>query len=204
MSEALSFSALYDQAPPDDLLISISEVTDRGMIDLRGLTADRKFMAAAKSALGFDLPKTPRSSVSKGKIECLWLSVDQWLITCPRKDAGKLQEKLIKAMGDIHGLVTDLSDARTIIRLEGEQVRQVLMKGSSVDFTDPAYAAGTVRRMLFAEIAAMAHIVSEDPETVDLYVFRSYARYTWAWLIATSGQGSQFGLPGNLTIPETV
>ena len=49
------------------------------------LPKDKKFMDAAKNALGLALPTEPRTSAGKGDIVCLWMSPDQWLITCPRK-----------------------------------------------------------------------------------------------------------------------
>ena len=64
------------------------------MIDVRGFATDRKFLAAAKSVLGFDLPKAPRSSVAWGDVRALWLSPDQWLITCNRSKAESNDEKI--------------------------------------------------------------------------------------------------------------
>ena len=54
---------------PQGLSVSLREIPDRGMIDLRGLASDRKFMAAAKEALGIDLPRQPRTSVAWGDIK---------------------------------------------------------------------------------------------------------------------------------------
>src|SRR5690606_40150366 len=105
-------------------------------------------------------------------------------------------QSLREATSSLHVLASDLSDARTVIRLEGDNVREVLMKGTSVDFTLPGFGAGTVRRMLFAEIAAMAHVVDSDPDVVDLYVFRSYAHYAWEWLEATAGENARVVLFG--------
>lgn len=191
MSEALLITPLYDAPVPEGLAISMSEITNRGMIDLRGLPKDKKFMDAAKSALGIDLPTTPRSSASKGDLVCLWMSVDQWLITCPRKDVTALLAKLNGALEGIFSLAVDMSDARAIIRLEGERVRETLMKGSAVDFTQAGYEPGIVRRMLFGEIAAMVHIVSDQPDVFDLMVFRSYAHHAWDWVAATALKGSE-------------
>lgn len=191
MSEALIITPLHDRQAPAGLAIAMSEVVDRGMIDLRGLPKDKKFMAAAEAALGLALPTAPRSSAGKGDTVCLWMSPDQWLITCPRKQAGDLLAKLNKGLEDIHSLAVDMSDARTIIRLEGERVRETLMKGSSIDFTQPGYEAGTVRRMLFGEIAAMVHVVSDAPDVFDLMVFRSYAHHAWDWIEATAMKGSE-------------
>ncbi len=204
MSEALLITALSEHSAPGNLTLKMSEIVDRGMIDLRGLADDKKFLQAAKKVLGFDLPQAPRTSSSKDDIGCLWMSVDQWLITCSRKQAVELQSKLVDAMGELHSLVVNVSDARSIIRLEGETVRETLMKGSSIDFTQPEYAVGTVRRLSFGEIAAMVHIVSDNPDVFDLMVFRSYAHHAWDWICATAGSGSEVNFLGAKESPATV
>jgi len=197
MSEAVYTSPLAhleDTHDAANLSISISEVSDRGMIDLRGEAGSVKFRQAAKAALGIELPLKPRSTAVKGDLTVLWLSVDQWLVCCPRNKAGGLAGKLRKNLGEIHSLAVDVTDARAIIRLEGDNVREVLMKGSSIDFTLPDYKAGLVRRLVFAEIAALAHIVADKPCTIDIYVFRSYADYTWKWIEATAKPAATIGL----------
>ncbi|MEO1159161.1 MAG: sarcosine oxidase subunit gamma family protein [Pseudomonadota bacterium] len=197
MSEAVHTSPLAHldgSHGAEELSISISEISDRGMIDLRGEAGSSKFRQAAKSALGIDLPLKPRSSAVKGDVTVLWLSVDQWLVCCPRGKADGLAGRLRKDLGTLHSLVVDVSDARAIIRLEGDNVREVMMKGSSIDFTLPDYKAGLVRRLVFAEIAALAHIVADKPCTVDIYVFRSFADYTWKWIEATAKPAATIGL----------
>jgi sarcosine oxidase subunit gamma len=176
--------ALQHREAPEDLAVNIAEIADRGMIDLRGLADDGKFIAAVKEVLDLDLPTTPRSSVASGEVQALWLSIDQWLILCPRAKTGEFVASLRQALAGIHSFAVDVSDMRTIIRLEGENARFVLLKGSSLDLLSSDYAAGTVRRLRFAEIAALLHIVSEKPDVIDLYVFRSYANYAWDWLLA--------------------
>lgn len=189
MLEAKSESALVHRAEPTTTSIDMREISERGMIDVRGLASDKKFMAAMKSVLGFDLPKQPRTSNSWGDVRALWLSPDQWLITCAASKAEALTTELISALGKIHSLVVNVSDMRTIIRLEGEGVRETVMKGTSIDLTDGDYPAGTVRRMRFAEIAALLHIVEAD--VIDIYVFRSYADYTWVFLLKAARKGSE-------------
>ena len=83
---------------------------------------------------------------------------------------------------------------RAILRLEGQGVREVLLKGSSLDLLSENYAAGTVRRMRFAEIAALLHIVEEN--VFDIYVFRSYADYAWEFLLATARAPAKISLFG--------
>ncbi|WP_162918980.1 sarcosine oxidase subunit gamma [Taklimakanibacter deserti] len=184
MSDVRFESALAAREAPKDLAVDIREITTRGMIDLRGLASDSKFMAAAKEVLGLDLPTAPRSSAAWGEIQALWLSTDQWLILCPRAKTAELLGNLRQAFEGIHSFAVDVSDMRTIIRLEGDDARFVLLKGSSLDLLSSDYEAGAVRRLRFAEIAALLHIVSQKPDVIDLYVFRSYANYAWDWLLA--------------------
>jgi hypothetical protein len=47
-----------------------------------------------------------------------------------------------------------------------------------------------VRRLRFGELAALVHMVADEPDVIDLYVFRSYAVFAWEWLMATSGRGA--------------
>ena len=185
-------SALAHRAEPTNTYVSLREITTRGMIDLRGLTTDRKFMAAAKEVLGVDLPKAPRTSNTFGEVKALWLSPDQWFILCAREKAPALAADLAKAVEKTHALAVDVSDMRSIIRIEGECAREVMMKGCSLDFTDTDFTSGYVRRVRFAEIAALFNIV--DDNTVDLYVFRSYANYAWDFLLKAARKGSEVGL----------
>jgi sarcosine oxidase subunit gamma len=192
-------SALAHRDAPQGLSVGLREIADRGMIDLRGLASDRKFLAAAKAALGFDLPKKPRTSISWGDVKALWLSTDQWLILCPHAKVPELLDALRNALAGIHSLAVDVSDMRAVIRIEGEGSREILMKGCSLDLLNGEFVPGTVRRMRFAEIAALLHVVDND--VFDIYVFRSYADYTWEFLLATAREPATLRLFGKQKAP---
>ena len=81
-----------------------------------------------------------------------------------------------------------------MLRLEGEGVREVLLKGSSLDLLNEDYAPGTVRRMRYAEIAALLHVVED--KVFEIYVFRSYADYAWEFLLATARAPAKITLFG--------
>lgn len=197
MSELAYESPLAGAPAATGLSVSLREIPDRGMIDLRGLASDAGFKAAAKDVLGIDLPTMPRTSVSWGDVKVLWLSVDQWLILSTRTKAQELLAALRAALQGIHSLAVDVSDMRAVIRMEGEGSREVLMKGTSLDLLSGDYIAGTCRRMRFAEIAALLHVVEDD--VFDIYVFRSYAHYAWDFLRATARAPAQIKLFGKQT-----
>ena len=189
MLEARFESALARSEQPTGTYVSLREISERGMIDLRGSAADRKFMAAAKSALGVDLPKQPRTTATWGDVRVFWLSPDQWLITCPRAKAQEMADQLSQDLAGVHSLAVNVSDMRAVIRLEGEGVREVVMKGTAIDLTHGDYPPGTVRRMRFAEVAALLHIVEDN--VIDIYVFRSFAQYTWDFLRKAARKGTE-------------
>jgi sarcosine oxidase subunit gamma len=180
MSDPRFETALARHEAPDALLVSIREIQGRGMIDLRGFTSDRKFMSAARSAFGVDLPKAPRTSVAWGDIRVLWLSIDQWLVIAPQAKVRDLIGAFEKAAAGVHSFAVDVSDMRSVIRIEGGDARTVLMKGTSLDLLGDRFPEGTVKRLRFAEIAALLHAVEQD--VFDLYVFRSYAHHAWEFL----------------------
>jgi sarcosine oxidase, subunit gamma len=189
-------SALAHRVTPDNISISMREISERGMIDLRGSMADKKFMTAVKAALGVELSKVPRTSTTFGDVQVLWLSTDQWLVLTGRARVTALLADLVKALGTIHSLAIDVSDMRAIIRLEGDGVRETLMKGSTLDLISEDYAPGTVRRMRFAEIAALLHVVEQN--MIDIYVFRSYADYAWEFLVKAARKGAEVKLFPNI------
>lgn len=194
MSEARSESPLAGLSSPLNHSISITEIVDRGMIDVRGDPHDKAFETAFETVLGVSLPRQPRSSIAAGELSVLWLSVDQWLVQCPRAQAADLAHRVRAALEGVPSLVVEVSDARAIIRLDGEGASEVIMKGAPVDLTAPEFEPGTVRRLRFGDVAALVHMVGRHPDVVDLYVFRSYAVFTWDWLMATSPDAARVRL----------
>ncbi|WP_170984197.1 sarcosine oxidase subunit gamma [Rhodoligotrophos defluvii] len=201
MSDPVFTSPLQDRISPGDLAIGLSEIADLGMIDLRGHADDAAFMAAVRDGLGVDLPLAPRSSARHGDLTILWLSIDQWLVLAPRAEIPSLAEALRARLAGVHSLVCDVSDMRCIIRLTGPNARTVLMKGCSLDLLGPEIKAGYVKRVLFAEIAALIHVVDTDPDVIDLFVFRSYADYAWEWLLKTGHRNAALTLYGEQPAP---
>jgi len=199
MSEPEFRSALHGAAEPKDLSLHIWEIAERGMIDLRGNASDEGFRAAVKQVTGADIPTEPRSSVAWGEIKLLWLSIDQWLIVCPKSRLAEIINGLESALKGQHVAITDVSDMRAVIRLEGDGVREVLLKGCSLDLLGKGYEPGTVRRVRFAEIAALIQIL--DARTVELYVFRSFAHYAWDFLTVTAKAAARVQLFGEQQAP---
>lgn len=172
--------------------VRIEEIATPGMIDLRLCfpkgEAGEKCLSALETALGIPLPTTPRRS-TRGHYgteprQALWMSPDQWLILLSPDRVAEALNSLAEAREiiDANLMATDMSSARSIIRLHGDGVREVLMKAIAVDFLPPAFSPGDVRRCAFSNIAAMVYCRSDTPDEFDLYFFRSYTAFALAWL----------------------
>jgi len=162
--------------------VAIDEIADRAMIDLRIAPGEEQARNAAFSVLGFGLPSAPRSSASEGDRAALWLSIDQWLIVDASNHRQALFEGLSAALDGHFAAVTDLSDARAIIRLTGQGAGLILMKGLHPDLSQAGTRAGSVRRGALAGLDAIVHVVGPAPETIDIFVDRSVADHAWSWL----------------------
>lgn len=171
-----------DPAAPEALAVEIADRSDIGVLDLRIGPKDAKARAAASKALGFDLPTDPRSSANAGDVAAYWFSIDQWLITAPRDGLTALEQALADALASHRHALTDVSDMRAILRVQGETCRAVLSKCIPIDMYADEIVPGYVRRVTFGEIAAAMICVSSAPDTFDLLVFRSYADYAVIWL----------------------
>ena len=120
-------------------------------------------------------------------------------------DARTVQRRMESLRGALEGkshALTDVSDMRAVLRISGDATRMVLAKCCPIDVFAEDFRPGFVRRLSFGEIAAAIHVVSAEPVTVDLYVFRSYADYALDWLTEAAGPGRAVALFGKTEAPK--
>lgn len=154
------------------------------MIARRGCTQD----LAAELHAGFDvaLPTTPIVAESP-TISVIWSGIDRWLVRgkTDRDLEGELRSKLGKFAS-----LSDQSDGRTILRIGGPAVRQVLAKGIPIDLHPRVFKTGDTAVTLCGHIGVQLWQVDDSP-AYDLAVFRSLSESLWHWLEASS---AEFGL----------
>ncbi len=188
MPEVLDRQSALSAAQQAARGVRLAERSDLGKIDLRGDPSDRDFVTAVGRCLDVLLPTEPNSSAQKGSITVLWLGPDEWLITCPATDQSRHMDSLIEALGH-RAAITDLTDARVVIRVAGPNARDVLAKGCPLDLHPRVFLPGSSAQSLLAKAAALIHL-TED-EAFDVYVARSFAQYLWTWL---EDAGLEYGL----------
>jgi sarcosine oxidase, subunit gamma len=174
--------------------VRLAERPGRGKIDLRGDPHARGFMAAVGRALDLLLPGEPCTSAARDQLGALWLSPDQWLLTCPAGDVPGLLASLREALADVHAAITDVTDGRVAFHIAGPSAREVLAKGCPLDLHARAFPPGRCAQSLLAKAPVLIHLADDHPEQgpgFDVYVARSFADYLWTWL---EDAGREYGV----------
>jgi methylglutamate dehydrogenase subunit D len=110
-----------------------------------------------------------------------WAGPDQYFVL------EKPYDELTKKLSGIASC-SDQSHGRVIIRIEGPKVRQVLAKGSPVDFHDSEFAIGKSALTQMAHVGV--HVTRVGGDAFELSVFRGFSESFWEWL---TEQSEEFG-----------
>ena len=171
--------------------VSIKDAGLTGMILLRA-DLGAADVAAALTSAGFDLPGSGELVGGPGQ-GTLWMSPDELMFLCAYDEVEATVATLTEALGELHALVANVSDARAVFRLTGEgaTVREVLAKLSPADLRQHALPPGRVRRTRLAQVPA-AFWFGGEHEAV-LICFRSVAGYVFDLLSKAAEPGSEVG-----------
>lgn len=154
-----------------------NEIPLLGYISLRGDSQNEKFVNAVNSALNITLPTQPCGMVYTAWGSILWLSQDEWLITCKRDLRGSLQLSLESALAGIHSQVVDNSGGFTMVLLTGKNASDVLHHCTVYDLN--MLQAGKVVGTTFGKLSLYLH---QHKDGYSLVFRRSFADYIWRYL----------------------
>ena len=154
------------------------------LLNLRIAVGDQAIRQAVGQALGDALPHQANTTSEVGGAVVCWLGPDEWLIIAPH-GSDSLAYQLEAAIGGQHAALTDISDARAVIRLSGRHAREVLEKGCDLDLHATAFAIGDCAQSGLAQAAVLLRRLADpapDETTWEIYVERSFGTYLWMWL----------------------
>lgn len=146
---------------------------------------------AVRQVLGVGLPGRPNTLTHDdgGERSIQWLSPDEWLLIVPGGEEFALEGKLREALGDAHYAIVNVSGGQTLIELEGEMARELLMKSTPYDVHPDAFPVGKGVTTVFAK----ANLILRRPteERWELVLRRSFADYCYRWILDA---GSEYGI----------
>ena len=149
-------------------LLKISEVKNLAIIQIVQYKESKININDIKIE-GLEIP-TQNSKVNSNKeTRILWNAPRTWLILSSNENAIETVQKSFK---ETDFAITDISHSRAVIQIQGYQAKEILKKGSPLNFNEFVVnqCAGTV----FHGITIIIDSISNDPDTFNLLVLRSF------------------------------
>ena len=171
--------------------ISIKELPFVGKINLRGNAKDRDFMSNAGSVLNILIPTEPNSKIENRDFQVIWLSPNEWLINFLNNEHHlRIMEELNLKLNPEKTSVTDISENKTIIRVEGNNTLELLRKFMIIDIDNVLNSNLRVAQTIFVKIPILIirNHLNEDYQSFDIHVNRSHTIYLRDLLIDGSSQ----------------
>ncbi len=169
-------------------LVTLTDRGPTGMITLRGDLAAPEMAKALDKALALTVPDTRRVQPAKGvsKGQAAWMSPDELLLILPYGQVATVCTSLSAALEGTHHLVADVSDARALITVSGQDahVREVLAKLAPVDLHPAQFGPGDFRRTRLAQVAGAFWM--PEAGQINVICFRSVAQYVFDLLSAAA------------------
>ena len=106
---------------------------------------------------------------SNNETRILWSAPRTWLIVSNKENIADIVKS---DLGEKDFAITDISHSRTVIQIKGLQAREVMKKGSPINFNELAVnkCVGTV----FHGISIVIDSISKDPDTFTIFTLRSF------------------------------
>jgi sarcosine oxidase subunit gamma len=130
-------------------------------------------------------PHAPHA-VCGASLDLIWSGPSQWLAVSVRP---QMPAELASELAGM-AAVTDQTDARAVLRLNGPHVRDVLAKGCPVDLHDRVFRRGDTILTAIGGIGVQIWWADVD-DAVHLAVPRSMAGSFWSWLLPSA---QEFGV----------
>ena len=164
---------------------------DTGQLSLEAINGIRKLRlqvrpdaginsAPLERLLGIALPVSPQEKVNN-EPTAYWLAPNDWLLVNPASDIDSVSSALRDSAGGATTVVTDMTDAWSIIDISGEDAVARLAEGCSVDLHDNAFPSGRYALTRLQHPSVIIHRLDDTPR-FRILVDRSVAQFLRDWL----------------------
>ena len=118
---------------------------------------------------GLKLKNEVLSVVSDNNTRILWNGPKNWLLVSNKKD---LLKDILKKFEETNFAVTDLSHSRAIIKIEGQETKEVLKKGCPFNFNE--LNKNNCLNSTFNGISITVDMLDTNPNKIRLFTLRSF------------------------------
>ena len=149
-------------------LLKISEVKNLTMIQIVQYKRSKILINDIKVD-GLEVPIQNSNVKSNKETRILWIGPRTWLFVSSKENIIESIKKIFKE-GDF--AITDISHSRAVIQIKGLQAREVLKKGSPINFNE--FGVNKCAGTIFHGITIVIDLISDDPDTFNLLTLRSF------------------------------
>ncbi len=178
MSDLMSFSEIDGSGA-----VLIAAQRRVAMVTLKADLSRKTTRAAIKKALGTTVPA--QRKIANG---VAWMAPDELLILVPEGSTSDALIERLNAEIKAPMLAVDVSDARAVFTLKGNNAREVLAKGAPIDLSPEAFSQGDFRRTRLGQVAVAFWMEADDEIT--LVCFVSLRQFMFDWLVNAAQKGS--------------
>ena len=160
--------------------ISIEELPFVGKLNLRGNPKDKDFLSNVGSILKTVIPLDPNTKIQNKDFQVIWLSPNEWLLSFINNDIFiEILNKLYNQLDPEKTSVTDISENKTIIRIEGSHTSELLRKFMVIDIDNVLNDNSRVAQTIFVKIPIIIirNHFDEEKQSFDVHVNRSHTKY---------------------------
>ena len=118
---------------------------------------------------GLKLKDEPLSVISNDETRILWNGPKNWLLVSTKKD---LLKNISQNFKETDFAVTDLSQSKAIIEIEGQDTKEVLKKGCPFNFN--TLEKNNSINSTYNGITFTVDILDDNPDKVRLFALRSF------------------------------
>jgi len=160
--------------------ISIEELPFVGKLNLRGNPKDKDFLSNAGLILKTLIPLDPNTKIQNKDFQVIWLSPNEWLLSFFNNITFiEILNKLYNQLNPEKTSVTDISENKTIIRIEGNHTSELLRKFMVIDIDNVLNDNSRVAQTIFVKIPIIIirNHFDEEKQSFDVHVNRSHTKY---------------------------
>lgn len=136
---------------------------------------------AVAEALGVRPPARPNQLAGAHGVEVLTVAPQRLWCLGPVGD--ERLAALAAGVDEDTGCVTQLGHSHVRLRIAGPGARRLLAQEVAIDLAGPAFPTGSIARTSFHHVPVLLQSTDADADTFDLYVPRTFAASTWAYLL---------------------
>ncbi|MBN7795295.1 sarcosine oxidase subunit gamma [Parahaliea mediterranea] len=164
--------------------LCVAENTGLGLIRLQAFHRRPGAVEELTARLGIE-PPGPGSLRSERDRQWFWSAPGEWLIAIPAGTEDAVLGALRAQLDGLFVVLSAITDSQVALDITGEAVREVLARGSTVDFHPASFGAGNCVLTRFAGVPVMLASPGRG-EQILLFADRSLARYLLDWFEAAS------------------